>query len=339
MAKPLADRNDFKAVAVHVKEPATAATGLFFTEPMVGNTCQKVAEKVPNASVNLVFRSTDSGQTWQDVSAELPEGLLVECMYANDSEVFLGTENGLYHSKSGLSVPVWEKDFSLDKEIWGVFPGRAGCYARMNRHGLLQQVQGSGLWVPVFAELKNKAFRTIFEAADGAVFIGCDDGLFKSADHGKTWKHVHNDGWVIRMAESNGVLICTNQRGILRSADGGEHWEVVVSEGGVGIAAEVIEGGFAVITYNTESETRRVRISNDAGKTWQAIDALLPPSPNIASIKQVGKYFFCGHPKGIYRSADKGKSWQLMLPSVWEKVFNLSVSGKVIYAVPQNSGC
>jgi photosystem II stability/assembly factor-like uncharacterized protein len=125
----------------------------------------------------------------------------------------------------------------------------------------------------------------------------------------------------------------------LRSADGGEHWEVVVSEGGVGIAAEVIEGGFAVITYNTESETRRVRISNDAGKTWQAIDAPLPPSPNIASIKQVGEYFFCGHPKGIYRSADKGKSWQLILPSVWEKVFNLSVSGKVIYAVPQNSAC
>ena len=139
--------------------------------------------------------------------------------------------------------------------------------------------------------------------------------------------------------ESDGVLICTNQRGILRSADGGEHWDVVVSEGGVGIAAEIIEGGFAAITYNTESETRRVRISTDGGKTWQPIDSDLPPSADIASIKQVGEYFFCGHPDGIFRSADRGKTWKLILPSIKEKVFNLSVSGNVIYAIPRSGGC
>jgi photosystem II stability/assembly factor-like uncharacterized protein len=97
---------------------------------------------------------------------------------------------------------------------------------------------------------------------------------------------------MIHMVESDGVLICTNQGGILRSTDQGEHWETVISEGGVGIAVEVIQGGFAAITYNTESETRRVRISSDGGKTWQAIDAGIPPHANIASIKQVGENFF-----------------------------------------------
>ncbi|MBK9737638.1 MAG: hypothetical protein IPO92_22870 [Saprospiraceae bacterium] len=125
----------------------------------------------------------------------------------------------------------------------------------------------------------------------------------------------------------------------MRSTDGGENWDVVVSEGGVGIAAEVINGGFAAITYNTESKTRRVRTSYDGGKTWQAIDAGLPPHALIASIKEVGKYFFCGHPDGIFRSADKGKSWALLLPSIGKKVFNLSISDKVIYAVPRDGGC
>lgn len=66
----------------------------------------------------------------------------------------------------------------------------------------------------------------------------------------------------------------------------------MISEGGVGIAVERIKGGFAAITFNTASETRRVRTSYDGGKTWQPIDAGLPASLSIASIIEVGDYFF-----------------------------------------------
>jgi hypothetical protein len=59
----------------------------------------------------------------------------------------------------------------------------------------------------------------------------------------------------------------------------------------------------------------------------------------ISSIKQVGEYLLCGHPDGIYRSSDMGKTWKLLLPSVDNKVFNLSVSGDVIYAIPRKGGC
>ena len=59
----------------------------------------------------------------------------------------------------------------------------------------------------------------------------------------------------------------------------------------------------------------------------------------LASIIQVGEYFFCGHPTGIFRSSDKGKTWKLLLPSIEGKVFNLSVSGNVIYAIPRDGGC
>ncbi|HPH31462.1 MAG TPA: hypothetical protein PLB49_06415, partial [Chitinophagaceae bacterium] len=127
--------------------------------------------------------------------------------------------------------------------------------------------------------------------------------------------------------------------GVIRSADDGETWETVISEGGVGIDIAPIDGGFAAITFNTQSETRRVRASYDGGKTWQAIDAGLPPSKNISSIIQVGDSFFCGHPNGIYQSGDKGKTWKLILPSIEGKVFSLSVSGNVIYAIPSNGGC
>ena len=143
----------------------------------------------------------------------------------------------------------------------------------------------------------------------------------------------------MKLVESNGVLIATSQNGILRSTDDGENWDCVLNEGGVGIAVERIKGGFAAITANTESETRRVRTSYDGGKTWQPIDAGLPADLRIASIIQVGENFFCGHPTGIFRSSDKGKTWKLLLPSIEDKVFNLYVSGNVIYAIPRNGGC
>jgi hypothetical protein len=57
------------------------------------------------------------------------------------------------------------------------------------------------------------------------------------------------------------------------------------------------------------------------------------------SIIQVGENFICTHPDGIFRSSDKGKTWKLLLPSVEDKVFNVFVSGNVIYAIPSKGGC
>ncbi|HEX8333437.1 MAG TPA: hypothetical protein VF622_12485, partial [Segetibacter sp.] len=108
--------------------------------------------------------------------------------------------------------------------------------------------------------------------------------------------------------------------------------------------------------YNTGTKSRRIHVSFDSGKAWQAIDEGLPPSPSISSIKQMGNYLICGHPDGIFRSSDMGKTWNRVHPGVdkdefkvfttWNnpssepnKVFKIYVSGNVLYAVPVSSGC
>ncbi len=296
-------------------------------------------------TANIVFKSTDGGQTWQDISEGLPEpvkdeyGVYRDVFFANDNGLYLTAGNGIYHNKPNSKAPFWKKEIFPDEHS-SITPGKTGVFAYNYWDGqLLQKITGTSVWSPMYTNFQQKRVRTVFETAGGTVFIGSDKGLFKSTNSGKTWKHVHAGGWVMKLVESNGVLVATSMRGIIRSADDGENWALVVSEGGVGIAVERIQGGFAAITFNTQSNTRRVRTSYDGGKTWQPIDAGLPAQLSIASIIYVGEYFFCGHPTGIFRSSDKGKTWKLLLPSIENKIFNLCVSGNVIYAIPRDGGC
>lgn len=293
-------------------------------------------------ATNIIFKSTDGGQTWQDISEGLPatlqsEGLSRDGFYASDNDVYIQAENGLYHSKPNSKAPFWEKEISPDNHS-SIAPGKAGMI-RYNYSGqFLQKLNGTDFWLPMYDNFQGKEIRTVFEN-ERAAFVGCNRGLFKSTDNGKNWERVYDGGWVMKMVESDGVLLATSQRGIIRSTDDGESWVDVINEGGVGIAIERIKGGFAAITCNTETETRRVRTSYDGGKTWQAIDADLPASLYTASITEAGGYMFCGHPAGIFRSSDKGKTWKLLLPAIQDKVFNLSVSNNVIYAIPRSGGC
>ncbi|AEE48973.1 WD40/YVTN/BNR-like repeat-containing protein [Haliscomenobacter hydrossis] len=288
--------------------------------------------------VNTVFKSTDGGQTWQDISEGLPGNVQGEGFFANEKGFYWCADNEIYHSESNSSAASWKKEV-FPAAHSSITPGKTGIFAYNYAGQFLQKTNETSGWSPIYTNFPEKEVRTVFETAGGTVFIGCDKGLFRSTNNGKTWKLVHSGGWAMKMVESNGVLLATSQVGIIRSTDGGENWDAVISEGGVGIAVENIKGGFAAITYNTTSETRRVRTSFDGGKTWQPIDAGLPASLSIASIVQVGDDFFCGHPSGIFRSSDKGKTWQLLLPSIKNKVFNLSVSGNVVYAIPRSGGC
>ena len=303
---------------------------------------QQELQKTKPGLTNIIFKSMDGGETWQDISGGLP-GKMGEAdgqediFFATNNGLYLRAANGIYFSKPNATEPFWKKEVSPEKP-GSIAPGKTGIYAYHYQGQILQKSNGTTGWSPVYTNFRG-SIRTVFETAGGTVFIGSDNGLFKSTNNGKTWNHVHTGGWVIKLVESHGVLVATSMSGIIRSTDDGDNWALVISEGGVGIDIEPIKGGFAAITFNTQSNTRRVRTSYDGGKTWQPIDADLPASLSIASIIQVGEYFFCGHPDGIFRSADKGKTWKLLLPSVENKVFNLYGSGNVIYAIPRNAGC
>jgi photosystem II stability/assembly factor-like uncharacterized protein len=312
-----------------------------FTSPVTDS--QQKLNRNKSGGANIVFKSTDGGQTWQDISEGLPESLRADSLwrddfFADDNGLYLGTgKDGIYHSKPNSTASFWEKE-NFPYEQGRIAPGKNRMFAYNNNGQFLQKINGTNVWSPM-NNFRKKEANTVFETVRGTVFIASNQGLLKSTNSGKTWKEVLTGGSVMKLVESNDVLLATCQWGVLRSTDDGENWDWVINEGGIGIAVERIDGGFAAINADRESKTSRVRTSYDGGKTWQAIDAGLPATLGIASIIEVDEYLFCGHSTGIFRSSDKGKTWKLLLPSIENKVFNLFVSGKVIYAVPLSAGC
>jgi photosystem II stability/assembly factor-like uncharacterized protein len=289
--------------------------------------------------VNVIYQSSDVGKSWQDISQGLTPNIQAPEFYADETDLYILGVKDIFHGIPSATGIVWQKENFMDYH--NNFVKIKGELISYTSDGEIRKKSvETNEWKPIFPNFGEKNVRLIFESSEGTVLIGCDHGLFKTSDDGKTWKLVHDEGWVIKIAESaNGVLIATGEKGIMRSSDGGDNWNWVIQEGGVGIDVEPIKNGFVAITYNGASETRRIRASFDQGATWQLIDNDLPPSANISSVIQMGENFFCGHTDGIYASADKGKTWKLILPSVEDKVFDLSVSGNMMYAIPRFAGC
>lgn len=342
---------------------------------------EKEAKKTPikdgkSAEVaNVIFKSTDGGKTWQDISKGLPEklqreGVRSRSFIANDRGLYLRAGNGVYHSEPNSTTSFWTKEIFPGNQR-EIVPGKNGIFAYNFRGQFLKKINGTSDWSPVYTNFQEQAVRidktidwmyrnykerwvrTVFETAGGTVFI-VSSGLFRSTDKGKTWEQVQVGVGEMTLAESNGVLLATCKDGIVRSTDDGQTWERVLSEGGLGVAVERIDGGFAAIVNNTTTQTNTLHISMDGGKTWNAIGEDLQPSrislfikkvgllqstSEIVSIKQMGNYLLCGRSDGLFRSSDRGKTWQqLSLPAIENFGFNLSVSGNVIYVAP-NKGC
>lgn len=338
---------------------------------------KSIKEGKSSEVANIIFKSMDGGQTWQDISQGLPENLQREGvwgrgLFANDRGLYLRAGDGVYHNEPNEITPFWTKEIFPGKQR-DIAPGKNGIFAYTFRGQFLQKINGTSEWSPVYTHFqeqavrlngttddwmyrnfKEKEVRTVFETAGGTVFIGSNNSLFRSTDGGQNWKQVNVGNGTMKLVESNGILLATCKDGIVRSTDDGQSWYPVMGEGGAGIAVERIDGGFAAIVNNTDTQTNTVHISLDGGKTWNAIArdlqpswgslvmkkiGLLESSSDILSIKQMGNYLVCGHPNGIFRSSDMGKTWEkLSLPPTEKYGFNFSVSGNVIYIIP-NKGC
>ncbi len=296
------------------------------------STHQQQSPVASTSAANIILKSVDGGKTWQDVSEGLPDFFEASCVFVDRDEIYLGAGSGLYRGSAVSTVPMWETEALLDNSITEVFHGHAGPFVCSSGNGFFRESPGTGIWVPMHNTLIDKTVRTVLETSEGNFFVGCDSGIFKSSDSGKSWKQVFDEGRVTSLVAVNGVLVGGGMRGVLRSTDGGEHWDWAMTDDGAVVRTGLIEGGVAAITYN--GFTKQVQTSADNGETWHRANDNDTTVQFLYDIKQSGEYLFYSQDAGVFRSSDRGQTWQLVLPSTRKNMYyDLAVMGKAIFAV------
>ncbi|MBK9734716.1 MAG: hypothetical protein IPO92_07030 [Saprospiraceae bacterium] len=66
-------------------------------------------KKEGSETTNIIFQSSDDGQTWQDISKGLPNNLKNNDFFALDNQLYFKTENEMYLGSTTSTLPGWKK--------------------------------------------------------------------------------------------------------------------------------------------------------------------------------------------------------------------------------------
>ncbi len=191
----------------------------------------------------------------------------------------------------------------------------------------------------------NIVFAGMGEHAARGVMTSMGDGVYKSTDAGKTWKHIgldetrHISDVIIHPTNPEIVFVTaqgaqygpSNQRGVYRSLDGGNTWEnVLFVDENTGASSLSMDMTNPLILYAAMWQHRRypwkiesggensgLYKSTDGGISWKKLKEGLPKAFGKAGISvsraNSDRVFAVieaeGKKGGVYRSDDAGKKW------------------------------
>ena len=185
------------------------------------------------------------------------------------------------------------------------------------------------------------------EAPIRGVMTSHGDGVYKSTDAGKTWKHIGLDGAsqiseirvhpkdpdIVYVAAQGSPYAATEERGIYRSVDGGDTWQKVhfvnSSSGANNLSMDMNNPRILYAAFwdhqrkpwfiRSGGKGSGILKSTDGGDTWKKLEEGLPKklmgkigvSVSRANSNRVFAIIE-SEEGGLYRSDDGGEKWALM---------------------------
>ena len=189
-----------------------------------------------------IFKTEGGGENWDEIYTEPSEGTYITSMAMSNvdpNNIFVGTNSGVIFktSNGGLS---WDNLYSTKGTVAKII------FSENNRNDIYFLIYKKGVLVADndgsnFREISDKKGKlkshTVysFEAdknISGALYVGTDKGLFKSADYGITFEEIDilasSKNFPIRAIAVNpfnsNEIIYSAAQAIYKSSDGGEEW-------------------------------------------------------------------------------------------------------------------
>ncbi len=282
-----------------------------------------------------LLRSTTNGQTWQPTGLNRAIVNILKLQAAvliayDRTALFRSADNGLsWDSVAAFGVSNYLMDMDADEEyLYALTTGEGGGSRLRRMHA------GSTQWSNAVATLPSANIATRIDVADGIITLYYyNDGIFRTADGGKTWEQLNSglsiDGIILNDLTSNykGLFASTSQ-GVYKLKGG--TWQVVLPQRD------------ALLTTTNSTDMAELWAATPSGvfsggvdgEQWEEVNAGL----NVHSIKDmitVGDNVVAATPGGIFRSSNQGMTWDhpLAIP-----VLQVVADGNTLLALHDNYG-
>jgi len=281
-------------------------------------------------TVNGVFQSFDSGNTFQAVKAENAP-LFVDSVAIdprNTDVLYAGTTWRAYKSTdAGKNWRLIKDGMIDDSDVFAIEidprnPDRiiasacSGIYDSNNAGEKWRKVQG----IP--SQSRRTRDIMLHPTKPGYIYAGTTEGFWMSSDNGAKWTLTTSQQLEVNSIEVHPdapekIYIGTNNYGVMVSNDYGKTF--TMTNGGFSarltyqIVADVENPNrFYSATHNTATGGGFFFVSNDGGQSWQASMKNFPTRLIAYSILQdrgTPNTIYLGTNFGVYRSLDRGASW------------------------------
>ena len=309
---------------------------------------QAVGNSLVTTTSAGLFTSDNDGQSWADVTANLPIPMSFPMTSAENYLYISGNygEGIFYSNDNGLTWTVVNESWqNAVASIYAVGVGKLLVQTSFtsadnlsdDQDALYYTENNGNTWENVTNEITNTICLSMVVLGN-ELFTGTNaTGIFSTSDQGETWSHLGVNNAEIRTmhAVGNTLLAADPFVGIKRSIDNGETWSYA-SQGLYNISTR----GFTHIDENIfAANIDGVYVSADDGQNWSLQNNGLT-TLNILSLHAIEDTLFAGTQNGVFISTNYANSWESIsngLPP-YSTVTSIKNIGNTIVIVVSNSG-
>jgi photosystem II stability/assembly factor-like uncharacterized protein len=259
----------------------------------------------------------DKDNSWGIADIGLNYGTSILSILVNNSDVFIGTTNGVYIStnnggswtaaSNGMPVPP-KQVYSIAASPTGA--GGTNLYAATN-NGVYLSTNDGVSWTPE----NNGTVGTDVYSITGsgskifAAFGLNNTSIFFSTDYGLTWNTSANSGLgaklIYNLTIIDSGLYATSDYGLFLSSNDGENWSSI--DGAfmdTVVPYDIVQSGSNLVV---STQNYGIYYSSNNGASWNKAGGFNTQIVPVLSV--IGSKVFSESANGMYLSTDNGENW------------------------------